>query len=213
MSQEKRVSYTSKNTYTTLNELTGTTRNFWFVFHGMGYLSRYFAKYFAKLDPAENYIVAPQAPSKYYQGPDYKHVGASWLTREDTVEETRNVLSYVNAVYNSEKPQGNVRFIVMGYSQGVSIAARWLAHNKISCDHLLLLSGGIPKELGPQDFAHFGTKTAVTYAYGNKDPFITDSRIDEETERATRLFGSDVQVLEFEGVHEVNTDLLLKIGG
>ena len=64
----------------------------------MGYLSTYFINYFKQLDPETNYIVAPQAPSKYYQGSDFKHVGASWLTRVDTVAETENVLAYVDAV-------------------------------------------------------------------------------------------------------------------
>ncbi|HBY66843.1 MAG TPA: esterase, partial [Flavobacteriaceae bacterium] len=92
MANEKEVSYTSTNTYTTVNTLTPKTKNIWIAFHGLGYLSRYFAKYFKHLNPEENYIIIPQAPSKYYQGSNFKHVGASWLTKENTVAETKNVL-------------------------------------------------------------------------------------------------------------------------
>ena len=166
---EKKVSYTTSNTYTTLNTLTDKTKNVWLVFHGMGYLSRYFTKYFAHLDPEENYIIAPQAPSKYYFGKDFKHVGASWLTRENTIEETRNVLNYINALFDVEKPKPHHKFIILGYSQGVSIATRWMVKNRISCDHLVLHSGGIPNELIPADFDYLEKDAEVSYLYGSND--------------------------------------------
>lgn len=208
MSVEKRVTYTSKNTYTTLFEPGPETRNFWLVFHGMGYLSTYFIKYFQHLDPVANYVVAPQAPSKYYQGPDFKHVGASWLTRVGTIEETKNVLAYVDAVFEVEKQHLNTNFIVLGYSQGVSIATRWLSSRKINCNHLVLHSGGIPKELTPEDFNHFTDATRVTYLYGNKDQYITEARETEETLRGNKLFGNRLSIHVFDGIHEVNTKFI-----
>src|SRR5690554_7690096 len=84
MSLEKIASYQAKSTYHTLNKLTDKTQNIWIVFHGMGYLSRYFIRYFRTLDAKTNYIIAPQAPSKYYQDSTFKHVGASWLDRKST---------------------------------------------------------------------------------------------------------------------------------
>ncbi|HZH69980.1 MAG TPA: esterase, partial [Flavobacteriaceae bacterium] len=59
MSIEKEISYISTNTYSTLNSLTSNTKNVWIVCHGLGYLSRYFLKYFKSLPLEENYIIAP----------------------------------------------------------------------------------------------------------------------------------------------------------
>lgn len=81
---EKQVSYNITNSYCTLNERTSKTKNVWIVFHGIGYLSKYFLKYFKGLDPEENYIIAPQAASKYYLNGKYTHVGASWFTKDNT---------------------------------------------------------------------------------------------------------------------------------
>src|SRR5690554_8082346 len=142
MSKEKDVTYTSKNTYSTLNILTKNTKNVWIVFHGLGYLSKYFINYFSELNPEENYIIAPQAPSKYYQDRKFKHVGASWLTRENTLSETENILNYIDAVFKKELNKEAPNLIVMGYSQGVSIALRWVASRKIQCNKLVLHSGG-----------------------------------------------------------------------
>ena len=96
--EEKKVSYQTTNTYETLNTLTDKTKNVWIVLHGIGYLSKYFISYFNELNADENYIIAPQAPSKYYLKSNYKYVGANWLTKENRILETENVLQYLDAV-------------------------------------------------------------------------------------------------------------------
>ena len=99
--QEKNVTYNTQNTYATLNALSEKTKYVWLVFHGIGYLSRYFLKHFSQLNSEEHYIIAPQAPSKYYLKNEYKYVGASWLTKENTLTETENVMSYLDKSVSS----------------------------------------------------------------------------------------------------------------
>lgn len=210
--KEIEVSYTTSNSYSTLNTLTSETKNIWFSFHGMGYLSRYFLKYFDSLDSIENYIIAPQAPSKYYQGKNFNYVGASWLTKENTASETDNILNYIDGIYkneNSSKHQKNR--IVLGFSQGVSVALRWVASRKISCKSILIHSGGIPKELTARDFSFLSKSTTVYLIYGIHDEYLTEERIATEREHALRLFGNRLVILSFEGKHEVNTALLQEI--
>ena len=211
MSIEKLVNYAVSNSYSTLNDLTPKTRRVWMVFHGMGYLSRYCIRHFKDLDPRENYIIAPQAASKYYQGTDYKHVGASWLTREDTDRETTNVLTYVEAVWQQEIEESQLELVVLGYSQGVSIATRWLSYYQRPCDHLIIHSGGLPKEMTSESFNYLPEQTQVHYVYGTSDPYINDSRLLEESERARMLFGERVIVSPFEGDHRVDEQFINKL--
>lgn len=211
MSTQKKVTYTAANTYHTLNEFTEKTKNVWMVFHGMGYLSKYFIDYFSELNAEENYIIAPQAPSKYYQDKAFKHVGASWLTRVNTVAETQNILNYVDAVFENENTKTIPKLIVLGYSQGVSIATRWVASRKIQCDTLILHSGGIPNELQPKDFEFLKPTAQVIYLYGNKDQYITEARKTEEHLKATKLFQDRLIIEVFDGTHEVNKEFLLNI--
>lgn len=210
MSIQKEVSYSATNTYNTLNEITENTKNVWIVFHGMGYLSKYFINYFSELSVGENYIIAPQAPSKYYQDRAFKHVGASWLTRENTVAETKNILNYVDAVYKKEVFGTVPNLIVLGYSQGVSIATRWVASRKIQCDKLILHSGGIPNELQPSDFEFLKTSSEVIYVYGDKDQYITEARKTEEHIKGSKLFKDRLNIEVFEGIHEMSREFLLK---
>ncbi len=211
MTIEKKVIYTTSNTYSVLNSLTEKTKNVWIVFHGLGYLSKYFINYFSKINPEENFIIAPQAPSKYYQGRNFKHVGASWLTKENTIEETKNVLAYVDTVFETEIKNTPHNLIILGYSQGVSIATRWIASRKINCNHLILHSGGIPTELNPEDFSFLKQPTQVTYLYGDKDQYINEAKKTEETLKGTNLFGKHLDIQVFDGVHEVNTAFIMEL--
>ena len=205
-SVEKEISYKTTNSYYTLNALTTKTKNVWFVCHGMGYLSRYFLKYFKELNPDENYIIAPQAQSKYYIQPAFKHVGASWLTKENTEKETANVMRYFDAVFKAENIPKDKNLIVVGYSQGVSVAMRYLATRQLQCSQLVLMSGGIPKELRKEDFKFL--KAQVTLIYGTADEYLSNERMELEKTRAFELFGNSVNIIPFEGKHIVNVDLI-----
>ncbi|GAB4166307.1 MAG: hypothetical protein Tsb0033_28350 [Winogradskyella sp.] len=206
-SEEKEITYTSRNSYSTLNALTEHTKNVWFVCHGMGYLSRYFLRYFKHLNPEENYIIAPQAPSKYYIQPKM-HVGANWLTRDNTESGMQNILNYFDAIFEAESIPEDVNFIVLGYSQGVSVGMRYLAKRQLQCSQLVLHSGGIPKELTAKDFDFLSENTQVKLIYGTKDEYLGTDRIAQESQRAKELFDRRLSILPFEGKHVVNVDYI-----
>jgi len=205
-STEKEISYQTTNSYSTLNTLTQHTKNVWFACHGMGYLGRYFIKYFEALDADENYIIAPQAQSKYYIPPKFKHVGSSWLTKENTIQETENVMRNFDAVLDAENIPSNVNLIVIGYSQGVSVAMRYVAKRQLQCCQMVLMSGGIPKELTAEDFAFL--KAKITLIYGTQDEYMNEEHMQYEQQRVQELFGSDVTIIPFKGAHIVNVELI-----
>lgn len=209
MSKEKSLSYTISNTYSTLNEKTSKTKTVWLVFHGIGYLSRYFLKYFKHLNPEENYIIAPQAQSKYYLDSEYRHIGASWLTRDNLEEGIQNMLSYVDAVYDTENLADVKNLNILGYSQGVSIATRFVVRRRIQCKNLIMHSGKIPEELKPEDF-NFLENTQFSFIYGTNDEYLKTGIVKVETERLKKLFPKNLEIIKFEGGHEMNKDVLLK---
>ncbi|MFK7833803.1 MAG: alpha/beta hydrolase [Winogradskyella sp.] len=209
-SQEKEITYKNTNSYSTLNTLTVQTKNVWLVCHGMGYLSRYFLRYFKNLNPDENYIIAPQAPSKFYIQPKM-HVGANWLTRDDTETGMQNILHYFDAIFEVENIPTSANFIVFGYSQGVSVAMRYLAKRNRQCNELVLHSGGIPKELKAIDFAYLSETTKVKLIYGTKDEYLDEDRIALESKKAAELFGKRSEVIPFEGKHVVNVDFIMSL--
>ncbi|WP_109300718.1 alpha/beta hydrolase [Aquimarina sp. AU474] len=209
-SQEKEISYQNTNTYSTLNRLTPATKNVWLVFHGIGYLSRYFIRLFDSLKEEENYVIAPQAPSKYYKGEGYRRVGSSWLTKENTLRETENILRYVDAVMDYEKIPEHVNFIVLGYSQGVSIASRWIARNKINSDAFVMISGGFPKELQKENFTFLNQNTKITHIVGEKDPYFEIEKVEAEKIRVKGIL-PQIEFRTHPGGHELNINSLKNI--
>lgn len=207
----KEVSFTTVKTYSTLNKITPETEFVWVVFHGIGYLSRYFLKYFNGLDPDLHYLIAPQAPSKYYLNGQYKHVGASWLTKEDTEMEIENLMAYIDSVIKHEALPENVRLVIFGYSQGVSIATRWVAKRKIKCDHLILYSGGIPNELETDDINHLLEETKIKFIVGREDEYITPARWEKEKKNIENLFNGKAVIEFFDGGHEVKKEIINRL--
>lgn len=209
---ENTVTYATTNSYTTLNTLSETTKNVWVVLHGIGYLSRYFLRHFDGLPADENYIIAPQAPSKYYLNNAYTHVGASWLTKENTQQETENVTAYLDAVLESENLPESCKLIVFGFSQGVSVATRWVAKRKLRCAQLVLYAGGIPSELEASDFYFLLTNnTKVSIIVGDQDEYLTEERRKTESEKIEKLFHGKAEEILFEGGHELQRDVIKKL--
>lgn len=208
MSTEKQVYYEVNNSYSTIHQLNDQTTCVWMAFHGLGYLSRYFIKYFRKI-PKNQYVICPQAPSKYYQGNDFKYVGASWLTKENTQLEMRNLINYLDAIELNEIPP-HLPMKILGYSQGVSVAMRWLASGKKNVTHLIIHSGSIPVELKASDFEDY-PNLKIDLVYGTKDEYLTEEKLTNQLAKAKELFGNRVHVHAFDGVHEVNSDIISKL--
>lgn len=205
----KNVTYTTTNTYETLNTLTPKTENIWIVFHGIGFLSKFFLRYFDDLEPEKNYIIAPQAPSKYYLKNEYKHVGASWLTKENTKQETLNLFNYINAVLVHENIPTNCNITVLGFSQGVSIALRYLTHAHLKCNKLVLYAGGIPVEVNKNDLTYLATfNTEIVSIIGSKDEYLSPERLVAEREKLDLIFGNKVNFINFDGGHEMRKEII-----
>ncbi len=206
---EKQVTYHTTKSYCTLNTRTERTKNIWLVFHGIGYLSRYFLRHFENLSKEENYIIAPQAPSKYYLNSDYKHIGASWLTKENTAQEIDNLQAYINAVCISENIGDAENLIVLGFSQGVSIATRWIARNKVFCAKLVLYAGTIPVELKSEDFEYLWEySNEVIAIVGHTDPYLTQERLSNQIKKIETLFHTTPRLIQFDGGHEMKPDVI-----
>jgi len=206
--KENLIAYESNNSYSTLNELSDKTKNVWMVFHGIGYLSRYFLKYFDELAADENYIIAPQAPSKYYLNNEYKHVGASWLTKDTTHIAMGNVLNYLDNIYKKESVPEHCNLVILGFSQGVSVAMRWVARSKINCNQMVLYAGGIPVELKFNDFAFLAKTTKLKVIVGDADEYLTPERMQLEKLKIESLFPGRAELITFAGKHEIKKALI-----
>ena len=115
-------------------------------------------------------------------------------------------MRYFDAVFEAENIQKHVNLIVLGYSQGVSVALRYIAKRQLQCSQIIALSGRIPKELVANDFKFLNAK--VSLIYGKNDEYMDEDRMLYEKNRAFELFGNSITITAFDGKHEVKKEIV-----
>lgn len=200
--------------YYTLGELNENTKTIWFVVHGYGQLSQYFIKKFASIADSQTFVVAPEAPSRFYLDNEFKRVGASWMTRELRQSEIDDNNNYLNALYDSllkDHDLSTISINILGFSQGCATVCRWFGAEQIKCDRLLLWAGffrnGIREVIEPEKLKDVKTY----YIYGDKDEFLVAYPEISEKFRASMIEDINPKIVCFEGKHTVDEPTLKAI--
>jgi len=215
--REHHIPVTRTARYVTLGE-PAQARDVWFVLHGHGQLAAYFVRHFAVLEAPGVFVAAPEALSRFYlehttwRGAGHARVGATWMTREDRLAEISDYVAYLDRLYAhvfSQTERGHARFTVLGFSQGVATACRWLCSGVSRADRLILWAGPLPHDL---DHAAAAPLRALKLArvLGDEDDMSEPSAVAAETERAQAL-GLPPEVTRFDGGHQMHPATLKRL--
>jgi predicted esterase len=198
----------------TLGELNENTKTIWFVVHGYGQLSQYFIKKFSKIADNQTFIVAPEAPARFYLDEKYSRVGSSWTTRELRDSDKKDNNDFLNQVYDNllkDRDLSKIEINILGFSQGCATVCRWIDNGHIQCNRLLLWAGffsnGIREVIEPEKLKN----TETYYIYGDKDEFLIAYPEISEKFRATMIEEINPKVVCFEGKHTVDEATLKMI--
>ena len=191
-----------------------SARELWFILHGYGQLAAELLARAAPLAGDGRLVVAPEALSRFYAtgATSGSHaqsgIGASWMTREDRDHEIEDYISYLDALASrvmaplSSAPRVNV----LGFSQGVATAARWVAAGGVR-PATLVLWGSLP----PADLREGGrgwpAGLDVRLVYGTRDRLITPDALEVTLSRFRRE-GVRATVQTFEGGHRLDDGVL-----
>lgn len=195
--------------YYTHGRLESTTENIWICLHGYGQLSRYFIQRFEFLDPAKNYVIAPEGMNRFYDDGLNGRPVSNWMTREDRLDEIADFILFLEGLRQKlhwEK-NTNVRIIYLGFSQGVTTLIRWLHDRTPRVDYLLLWAGGLPDDLIYDLRREYFSSLRSFFFIGDKDPFFTPETIDEK-KPLVETMGLQLQVEYFQGSHTVEEKAL-----
>ena len=113
-------------------------RELWYVLHGYKQLARRFMRRFTPVHGGARRIVAPEGLSRFYieqepgrHGPT-SVVGATWMTREDRLNEIRDYVDYLDRLHREVAADAEAAPVtVLGFSQGVATAARWVVQGAV----------------------------------------------------------------------------------
>ena len=218
--EERRISVPRTARYAMLGSLDADLSEVWISCHGHAQLARRFLARFLALERADRLVVAPEALSRFYLEPPRigPHstdvpVGASWMTYEDRDAEIGDYVRYLDLLHDeifSVVDRSRVRLIVLGFSQGVATATRWITRGKVDPDRVVLWAGMLPAELDAAAASRLTRRSPLAVVFGTNDQF---ARPDVVAQQETRLRELDVphHTVRFNGGHELDAKTLLQL--
>lgn len=198
--------------YYSSGSLDKSYRQICFCLHGYGQLAQFFIRKFNYSELNDILFIAPEGFHRFYLKNTAGRVGATWMTKEDRLNDISDYVGYLDLVLNEvisklEKPS---KMGVFGFSQGVATACRWVAQSNYSFDYLINWAGAFPPDL---DFekAHEKMKVMpITLAVGDTDEFISEIKLQEHLS-FLQQHQFNPRVMRFSGKHDIYKEPLLQI--
>ena len=189
----------------------------WLVLHGYKQLARRFIRRFKPIDNGLRLIVAPEALSRFYVSQEQgRHgvasvVGATWMTREDRLNEIRDYVEYLDQlVVRIEGETGKVPLTVVGFSQGVATAARWAISGSRAPSRLILWGDFSPPDIDLKLARQRLESVELIMVRGTEDRALSSQLKQEEDERL-REGGIDYRTISYPGGHDIDEQTLLTL--
>lgn len=179
-------------------------REAWVVLHGYGQLAARFLASLEALATPARLVVAPEALSRFYLEAGTGRVGASWMTKEDREREIEAYLAYLEAVRAALVPE--LPLTVLGFSQGVATASRWAATTRPPPARLVCWGGLVPEEIPAARLADI----RLTYVVGEQEEWAPLPAVEAQA-ASFRGAGGTVDVVRFDGGHEIRSDVVSRL--
>lgn len=189
----------------------------WVVCHGYGQLAGRFLQDFDGLEGDGRLIVAPEALSRFYldsakSGRHAEAVGASWMTREARETEIEDYIRFLELLKGQILASlgGPVPLGVLGFSQGVATAARWVVRAPDKPSLLVLWGSGLPPELVGRVGAQGFQRTRLVFAAGAEDAYLDPAALEGQI-ATLRGLGVSCERVAFSGGHRLDPDTLSRV--
>lgn len=178
-----------------------------YVLHGYGQLAPFFIKKFAKLRP-DILFVAPEGLHRFYLQGTGGRVGATWMTREDRLQDIADYNHYLQSLSTYlEAEQPYEKRFLLGFSQGVATACRWLMHSSHSFDALINWAGAFPPDLDYRQAYEQFDRLPTYLVLGKQDEYISEEKLAEHLQFLQEQKIA-VNLRRFEGPHRVDREAL-----
>ncbi len=191
----------------TLGELSEKTKHVWIVLHGFSMNAKDFLASFESLLTEEVFFIAPEALNRFYVKGHSGMVGATWMTREDRLNEIKDYINYLDDLYDlfDLEKYAHARITALGFSQGVSTVTRWANITEKKIDTLIVYAGEVAPEVFPLAEASGLRRTKNIFICGNADAIFTSPLLAQMKETYREM---NFREIEFKGKHEINTAVL-----
>ncbi len=183
----------------------------WLVLHGYGMTAQGILHWFRAALRPNRVLIAPEALSRFYrEAKGLRTVGASWMTREDRLNEIADQQDYLDLVAGRWL-EGRTRVEAHGFSQGVATACRWVTARR-SVDRLVAWGSPTPGEVEPAAYLGRIGPGPLHLVIGETDRYFAPAVVEADAARLGTA-GVPVELHRFEGGHGIDAGLLARFAG
>lgn len=204
---EHHLDITKTARYYTCGALSEQTKQVWIVLHGWGMSIKSFAESFEPLVNESVFLIAPEALNRFYLKSTAGTVGATWMTKEDRLNEIKDYINYLDKLYQQfelhKYPQ--IKVTSLGFSQGASTVTRWVNAGLNRIDRLVVYAGEVAPELIPLSAESGLKRTENIFICGHRDEYFTPPLVAAMKENYRELKFTEI---EFDGKHIIDTNVL-----
>jgi len=195
----------------THNIASEKTKYIWFVGHGYGQLASSIIRKFMHLYD-EHYVVSVEGLSRFYFNFERGVVGASWMTKNDRLNEIDDYVYYLDNVYAqfvTQNANPKTKIIFLGFSQGGICFARWMSISKPRCDYFISWGSALPDDVdyNHTQIANYFKAIKISFICGTNDEFFYEERMNKYKDFLKTLPFA-VEQITFEGKHEILVPVL-----
>lgn len=190
-------------------EISDQIKEVWFVCHGYGQLASYFLKNFEAIAGDQTLIVSCEGLHRFYSEGFSGRIGASWMTKEDRLNDIQDYISYLNKVYDEigAHLSSHTKIVIFGFSQGGATVCRWLEAGHVKADHLVLWASVFPPDLQFEDNSNVFKKTQTWILCGDEDEFTNEDAMQKHLD-FLREQNIPYRFIPFKGRHRIYPEVL-----
>lgn len=190
--------------FATLGKVGPHIRQLWIVTHGYGQLAKTFIRRFHAIMDDQTLVIAAEGLSRFYWGGFDGPVVASWMTKENRLDEIADYAKMLDQLYTKFVPQCHpeVEINLLGFSQGAATQVRWIMHSFPHFHRLMLWAGQLPEDLDYQPYIDYFADKQLFCAYGDQDPLVTPKRL-QFMRKTVADSGLDFEEITYKGEHKV----------
>lgn len=204
---EHHIAISKTARYYTSGTFNEKTKQVWIVLHGWGMNVKNFVESFEPLVNESVFLIAPEALNRFYLKSTAGTVGATWMTKEDRLNEIKDYINYLDRLYQylelDKYPQ--IKVTALGFSQGASTVTRWVNAGKNRIDRLVVYAGEVAPELTPLSDESGLKQTDNFFICGSRDEYFTPPLVAAMKENYRELKFTEI---EFDGKHVIELNVL-----
>lgn len=210
---EHHLKVTRTARYYTLGTKNSSLKEVWLVLHGYGQLAGFFIRHFSEIDDGTRLIAAPEGLSRFYIDGTGGRVGATWMTREERLNEIADYRAYLHSLCGelfAGIDRQSVEFIALGFSQGTATLCRWLQETALRPDRVVLWAGMVPPEFSAEELRGLFAGIRLQFVLGDKDEYAVEEQVAGQIRRLTEA-GAAPEQFRFAGRHQMHRPTLRRL--